>query len=59
MASPVNITVDSESKLLYVLYDDGSVDAIRSVPEPHAPEPEWREVAPPNPKALVEQLAGS
>lgn len=58
MAMPVNITVDPESKLLYVLFDDGSVDAIRSVPEPHAPEAEWHEVAPPNPKAVVEHLAG-
>lgn len=56
MATPVNMTIDEQSKLLYVLYDDGSVDVIRTVWEPHEPEPEWREVAPANPKALVEQL---
>lgn len=56
MATPVNLTVDPQSKHLYVLFDDGSVDVIRSVREPHDPEPEWQQVAPPNPKALVESL---
>ncbi len=50
MPKPVNLSIDSESKQIYVLFDDGSVDVIRGVSEPHDPHPEWREVAPPNPK---------
>ena len=53
MPVPVNLTVDPESKYLYVLYDDGSVDAIRAVRDPHHPDPEWQQVAPPNPKATT------
>lgn len=56
MARPVSITVDEQSKRLYVLYEDGSVDTIRAVREPHEPDPKWEEVAPTNPKAVVEEL---
>lgn len=58
MAIPVSITVDEQTHSIFVLFDDGSVDTIRSVPEPHEPEPEWREIAPPNPKALLERVIG-
>lgn len=56
MANPVSITVDEQTHSIYVLFDDGSVDTIRSVLEPHDPEPAWREIAPPNPKALIERV---
>lgn len=58
MAIPVSITVDEGTHSIFVLFDDGSVDTIRSVPEPHEPEPAWREIAPPNPKALIERVIG-
>lgn len=58
MATPVSITIDEQTKSIYVLFDDGSVDTIRTVYEPHDPQPEWREVAPANPKAVVEQVVG-
>lgn len=58
MAIPLSVTVDEQTKSLYVLFDDGSVDTIRTVLEPHDPQPEWREIAPPNPKAVVERVIG-
>lgn len=57
MPMPVSMTVDHEAKQLYVLYSDGSVYAISTVREPHRPDPEWVQVAPPNPSAVVEELA--
>lgn len=58
MANPVSIAVDERTSSIFVLFDDGSVDTIRSLPEPHDPEPEWQQIAPPNPKALIERVIG-
>lgn len=52
MPTPVSVTVESKSGRLFVLYSDGSVEAIRIDEEPYRDDPGWETVAPPNPKAV-------